>query len=61
MKIKSPKILVKSELININNTLSTIAEVVLVLINKKEFKIVKNKPKYINNLYVKLFTGPNNT
>ena len=60
MKIKSPKILVKSELINKNNFLSTIAEVVLVLINKKEFKIVKNKPKYINDLYVKLFTGPNN-
>ena len=51
---KSPKINVHSKFINKDNEILTIAEVNLVLINKKNFSIIKKRPDFLSNPFSKL-------
>ena len=61
IKERSPKIKVRSELFNSSMRLCVHAEVLLVLVKKNKFKIVRNKPEYISNLFRELSAGPNVT
>ena len=51
---KSPKINIHSKFINKNKTVLTIAEVNLVLINKKSFSIIRKRPDFISKAFIKL-------
>ena len=51
---KSPKIKIHSKFINKSNTVLTIAEVNLVLINKKSFSIIRKRPDFISKAFLKL-------
>ena len=51
---KSPKINIHSKFINKNKTVLTIAEVNLVLINKKSFSIIRKRPDFISKAFLKL-------
>ena len=51
---KSPKINIHSKFINKSNTVLTIAEVNLVLINKKSFSIIRKRPDFISKAFLKL-------
>ena len=51
---KSPKIKINSKFINENNKVLTIAEVNLVLVDKKNFSIVRKRPDFISNAFAKL-------
>ena len=51
---KSPKINVHSKFINKSKTVLTIAEVNLVLINKKCFSIARKRPDFISKAFLKL-------
>lgn len=51
---KSPKINVHSKFINKSRKVLTIAEVNLVLINKKSFSIIRKRPDFISNAFLKL-------
>ena len=56
---KSPKIVVHSQFVNKNNIVHTEAFINLVLINKTDFSIIRRRPKFIDNAFIKLFVGPN--
>ena len=51
---KSPKIKIYSKFINKSKTVTTIAEVNLVLINKKSFSIIRKRPDFISKAFLKL-------
>ena len=51
---KSPKIKIHSKFINKSKTVLTIAEVNLVLINKKSFSIIRKRPDFISKAFLKL-------
>ena len=51
---KSPKIKIHSKFINKSNTILTIAEVNLVLINKKSFSIIRKRPDFTSKAFLKL-------
>ena len=51
---KSPKINIHSKFINKRKTVLTIAEVNLVLINKKSFSIIRKRPDFISKAFLKL-------
>ena len=51
---KSPKIKINSKFINENNKVLTIAEVNLVLVDKKNFSIIRKRPDFISNAFLKL-------
>ena len=51
---KSPKIKIYSKFINKSKTVLTIAEVNLVLINKKSFSIIRKRPDFISKAFLKL-------
>ena len=51
---KSPKINIHSKFINKSNTVLSIAEVNLVLINKKSFSIIRKRPDFISKAFLKL-------
>ena len=51
---KSPKIKIHSKFINKSKEVLTIAEVNLVLINKKSFSIIRNRPEFISKAFLKL-------
>ena len=51
---KSPKINILSKFINKSKTVLTIAEVNLVLINKKSFSIIRKRPDFISKAFLKL-------
>ena len=51
---KSPKINVHSKFINKSRKVLTIAEVNLVLINKKSFSIIRKRPDFISKAFLKL-------
>ena len=51
---KSPKINIHSKFINKSKTVLTIAEVNLVLINKKSFSIIRKRPCFISKAFLKL-------
>ena len=51
---KSPKIKIHSKFINIRKTVLTIAQVNLVLINKKSFSIIRKRPDFISKAFLKL-------
>ena len=51
---KSPKINIHSKFINKSKAVLTIAEVNLVLINKKSFSIIRKRPDFISKAFLKL-------
>ena len=51
---KSPKIKINSKFINKSKTVLTIAEVNLVLVNKKSFSIIRKRPDFISKAFLKL-------
>ena len=51
---KSPKIKIHSKFINNSKKVLTIAEVNLVLINKKSFSIIRKRPDFISKAFLKL-------
>tara|TARA_Y200000002_G_scaffold189_1_gene185 strand:+ start:50 stop:463 length:414 start_codon:yes stop_codon:yes gene_type:complete len=51
---KSPKIKINSKFINKSKKVLTIAEVNLVLINKKSFSIIRKRPDFISKAFLKL-------
>ena len=51
---KSPKIKIYSKFINKSGEVLTIAEVNLVLINKKTFSIIRNRPDFISKAFLTL-------
>ena len=51
---KSPKIKIHSKFINKNKKVLTIAEVNLVLINKNTFTIIRKRPDFISQAFLKL-------
>ena len=51
---KSPKIKIYSKFINKSKKVCTIAEVNLVLINKKSFSIIRKRPDFISKAFLKL-------
>ena len=58
---KSPKIKITSELVKNDKSICTKSEIVIVLINKENFKVARKKPDYLVNLFRKLNAGPNPT
>jgi len=55
---KSPKLTIKSEFINKNKSISTKATINLVLINRDSFKIVRNRPDFLEKVFNRLCEGP---
>ena len=51
---KSPRINVISKFLNKKNEILTIAEVDLVLINKLNFSIIRKRPDYLSEAFIKL-------
>ena len=51
---KSPKIQIHSKFINKSKKVLTIAKVNLVLINKKNFSIIRKRPDFISKAFLKL-------
>ena len=51
---KSPKIKINSKFINENNKVLTLAEVNLVLVDKNNFTIIRKRPDFISNAFLKL-------
>ena len=51
---KSPRINVISKFLNNKKEISTIAEVNLVLINKLNFSIIKKRPNFLSEAFIKL-------
>ena len=51
---KSPKIKIHSKFINKSKEVLTIAEVNLVLINKNSFSIIRKRPDFISEAFLKL-------
>ena len=51
---KSPKIKIHSKFMNKSKKVLTLAEVNLVLINKNSFSIIRKRPDFISNAFLKL-------
>ena len=51
---KSPKIKIYSKLINESKKVMTVAEVNLVLVDKKKFSIIRKRPDFISKAFLKL-------
>ena len=51
---KSPKIKIHSKFMNKSSKVLTLAEVNLVLINKKSFSIIRKRPDFISKAFLKL-------
>ena len=51
---RSPRVNVISKFLNKKNELLTIAEVNLVLINKVNFSIIRKRPNYLSEAFIKL-------
>ena len=51
---KNPKIKINSKFINENNKVLTLAEVNLVLVDKNNFTIIRKRPDFISNAFLKL-------
>ena len=51
---KSPRIRINSTFINNNKKILTIAEVNLVLVDKKNFSVIRKRPDFISNAFEKL-------
>ena len=51
---KSPKIIIYSKFINESKKVMTIAEVNLVLVDKKNFSIIRKRPDFISKAFMKL-------
>tara|TARA_B100000524_G_scaffold122448_1_gene60210 strand:+ start:172 stop:588 length:417 start_codon:yes stop_codon:yes gene_type:complete len=51
---KSPKIKINSKVINNSKKVSTIAEVNLVLVDKNNFSIIRKRPDFISEAFLKL-------
>ena len=51
---KSPKIKIQSKFMNKSKKVLTLAEVNLVLINKKSFSIIRKRPDFISKAFLKL-------
>ena len=51
---KSPRIIVKSKFLNKRNKVLTVAQVDLVLINKNNFSIIRQRPSYLSKAFDKL-------
>ena len=51
---KSPRINVTSKFLNNKNELLTVAEVNLVLINKLNFSIIRKRPDFLSEAFIKL-------
>jgi len=51
---KSPKIEIHSKFINQSEEVLTIAEVNIVLVNKNNFSIIRKRPDFISNAFLKL-------
>ena len=51
---KSPRIHVISRFLNMKNDILTLAEVNLVLINKQKFSIMKRRPIFLSEAFIKL-------
>ena len=51
---KSPKIKINSKLINESRKVMTVAEVNLVLVDKKNFSIIRKRPDFISKAFLKL-------
>jgi len=51
---KSPRINVISKFLNKKNEITTIAEVNLVLINKLNFSIIRKRPDFLSEAFIKL-------
>ena len=51
---KSPKIKINSKVINHSKTVLTIAEVNLVLVDKNNFSIIRKRPDFISEAFLKL-------
>ena len=51
---KSPKIKVNSKFVNEGKKVLTLAEVNLVLVDKKNFSIIRKRPDFIANAFLKL-------
>ena len=51
---KSPKINIKSQFINENKNVMTIAEVNLVLVDKNNFSIIRKRPDFISKAFLEL-------
>ena len=51
---KSPKIIIYSKFINKSKKVMTMAEVNLVLVDKKKFSIIRKRPDFISKAFLKL-------
>ena len=51
---KSPKIIINSKFINKSKKVMSIAEVSLVLVDKKKFSIIRKRPDFISKAFLKL-------
>ncbi len=51
---KGPKIKISSKFIKENDKVSTLAEVNLVLVDKNNFSIIRKRPDFISNAFLKL-------
>ena len=57
---KGPKIKVNSTFTNLNNKIHAEASIVLVLINKETFKVIRKRPDYMENYLNNLTKGMQN-
>tara|TARA_Y100000589_G_C26932645_1_gene538989 strand:+ start:227 stop:655 length:429 start_codon:yes stop_codon:yes gene_type:complete len=55
---KSPKINIKSNFIGKNNTIMTLSNINVVLIDKEKFSVVRKKPKFLLEALNNLKNGP---
>ncbi len=55
---KGPRISIHSKFITKNKSISTEADIYLVLIRKDDFSIVRRRPKYIEEAFKRLSEGP---
>ena len=51
---KRPKIKISSKFINKNKMILTVAEVNLVLVDKTNFTIIRKRPEFLSNVFLKL-------
>ena len=55
---RGPRVSIHSKFINENKSISTKADIYLVLIRRDDFSIVKRKPKFIEEAFMRLIDGP---
>tara|TARA_Y100001968_G_scaffold331409_1_gene385978 strand:- start:2590 stop:3171 length:582 start_codon:yes stop_codon:yes gene_type:complete len=56
---RSPKLIIKSEFIKKNKSISTKATINLVLLNRDSFSIVRKRPAFLEKVFKRLCEGPN--